>query len=544
MLLQKHSMQQNPYLKVSLVRNYLVSCIIKLGFALQRGVVYLPFKPCMRIARYLGAMYGACNARCKTGRITRINIAACAPTLAPNTPEENILKAYHHASGQALIETSFAWWASDYRIKTLLHAVSGLSILNAAIAEKKGVIICANHVTHLYLLARFVAQFTPHMHSIVPFRRHPVLQRTLTRAYQTIAANTYPQQGSMRPILKALRSGEVFFYPADVNVRQYASVFTDFLGVNTLYSTVPARLSAMTGAKVLLAHCEFMPDNYQYHLNFESISPTFYTSDTSAATSVLAKQQQTLVMNQPERYYFAYQKFKYRPPGETPMYPFAPSISKKLFFHEVQKSHILQGTPILPKIIRRQDGMMMKCFYRKSFWSKDKQRIRPLFFLQPYAKQFVSHAKILLERGFLAPNVLDFYKVKKMHCQVVHYAEIQGEDLRRKLAGTADKVLLEQFIRYVAALHEAGIFFRGLLLANVLITPDEQFAAIDVSDCHFTQHALPVKKRIRNLKHILNDRRDKHVFSQIDMNALLEQYCQASTLGENEKEILCLACGE
>ncbi|WP_336145611.1 lipopolysaccharide kinase InaA family protein, partial [Klebsiella pneumoniae] len=62
--------------------------------------------------------------------------------------------------------------------------------------------------------------------------------------------------------------------------------------------------------------------------------------------------------------------------------------------------------------------------------------------------------------------------------------------------------LIERFGRFMAQLHERGVYFRSLHLGNVLLLEDGEFGLIDVADMRIFPSALRNTLRQRNLKHM------------------------------------------
>tara|TARA_R110001592_G_scaffold363352_2_gene684792 strand:- start:58669 stop:58977 length:309 start_codon:yes stop_codon:yes gene_type:complete len=55
--------------------------------------------------------------------------------------------------------------------------------------------------------------------------------------------------------------------------------------------------------------------------------------------------------------------------------------------------------------------------------------------------------------------------------------------------------------KFIRDLHEKGIYFRSLHLGNIVLTPENQFGLIDISDMKFYRKPLSKNRRLRNFKH-------------------------------------------
>jgi tRNA A-37 threonylcarbamoyl transferase component Bud32 len=149
------------------------------------------------------------------------------------------------------------------------------------------------------------------------------------------------------------------------------------------------------------------------------------------------------------------------------------------------------------KVLRLADGNFMKLFRRKRLISS------AAFF--PYAKRFASNALTLQKRGIPCPEVLETYRVGDIARDVVHYQPLPGQTLRQLIAEPAhfdDPALIRQFGRFVAELHNQGIYFRSLHLGNVVMTPENELGLIDIADMKTLRRPLRKSLCLRNFQHM------------------------------------------
>lgn len=149
------------------------------------------------------------------------------------------------------------------------------------------------------------------------------------------------------------------------------------------------------------------------------------------------------------------------------------------------------------KVLRLVDGNFVKLFRRKRLISS------AAFF--PYAKRFADNACELKKRGIPCPEVLETYRVCDIARDVVHYEPLPGQTLRQLIADPAhfnNPALLTQFGRFVATLHNQGIYFRSLHLGNVVMTPDGELGLIDIADLRTLRRPLRKSLCLRNFMHM------------------------------------------
>lgn len=201
---------------------------------------------------------------------------------------------------------------------------------------------------------------------------------------------------------------------------------------------------------------------------------------------------------------------------------------------QIESSHYLEllaGATVLErdghgeKVLALRDGTLVKIFRRKRWLSST------LFY--PYAYRFVSNARRLAERQVLCVDVMDIFHCPDMARHLVVYRPLPGTTLRAALnAAVADRgTLLTGFAAFVASLHGKGIYFRSLHFGNVIVSPDGgELGLIDVADLGFCPGALPVRKRLRNFRHLLRYSKDTEVLCDYGWERFLKAYLDAAAL--------------
>ena len=153
------------------------------------------------------------------------------------------------------------------------------------------------------------------------------------------------------------------------------------------------------------------------------------------------------------------------------------------------------------KVLVLSDGSYLKLFRRKRLLSSAAW--------YPYARRFADNALALTEREIPCPRVMALYRIPCAKREAVRYRPLPGKTLRELIrAGEEAPALRAQLGRFVAGLHEAGIYFRSLHLGNIVLTPDGALGLIDIADLRAGSRAIPPHRRQRNLKHLLRDPAD------------------------------------
>ena len=163
-----------------------------------------------------------------------------------------------------------------------------------------------------------------------------------------------------------------------------------------------------------------------------------------------------------------------------------------------QGAQVLEKDGHGEKVLRLADGTFLKLFRRKSLLSKTA--------IYPPARRFADNAAELERLGIPCPKVIQLYRLSEPYRTVVHYEPLPGQTLRQLLSSDTTLDQLELFARlaeFITHLHELGVYFRSLHMGNIVLTPDNEFGLIDISDMRCLGRPLSRRMRDRNYQHLL-----------------------------------------
>lgn len=167
------------------------------------------------------------------------------------------------------------------------------------------------------------------------------------------------------------------------------------------------------------------------------------------------------------------------------------------------------------KVLRLADGTFLKLFRRKRWLSKNT--------FYPPAKRFAANAVKLERLGIPCPRILQLYRLASPYRSVVHYEPLPGTTIRDLLTERPELDQLQLFFRlaeFIAHLHDLGVYFRSLHMGNIVLTPDNEFGLIDISDLRCLGKPLSRWMRRRNYQHLLRYEEDWELVS-LDARALM-----------------------
>lgn len=175
------------------------------------------------------------------------------------------------------------------------------------------------------------------------------------------------------------------------------------------------------------------------------------------------------------------------------------------------------------KVLRLTDGSMLKLFRRKRLVSSAAW--------YPYARRFADNCVTLAERAIPCPTVLNVFRIAEIQRDAVHYTPLEGQTLRQVMRDPdSDDSLRTELGRFIAELHEKGIYFRSAHLGNVILTPQRTLGLIDIADMKTFRGPLRKSLRLRNFKHMLRYSEDRKWLLGQNNRAFFNGYLAAQSL--------------
>ncbi|MBD9408771.1 toluene tolerance protein [Stutzerimonas stutzeri] len=166
-------------------------------------------------------------------------------------------------------------------------------------------------------------------------------------------------------------------------------------------------------------------------------------------------------------------------------------------------ARVLEKDSCGEKVLLLSDGTILKLFRLKHLFSSA--------VLYPYAKRFADNIANLQRLHVACPSLINTYKIPSIKRDAVHYHPLPGVTLRqlRRQNDECPENLFDQLGRFLAHLHEKGIFFRSIHLGNIVLTPEGGLGLIDIADLKCQTKPLGPYKSKRNFKHMMRDVDDR-----------------------------------
>lgn len=279
---------------------------------------WLPLPLLAALGRALGHLLYWCVPQRR--HIVVTNLRLCFPDMSET---EHRALAHEHIVlfGRSVLERGLVWWASEARLRRLLHLEGAEHIADSGSRlTRRPVILLAPHFLGLDLGGtRITMDFD--IVSIYSRQKNAVFDRLLYRGRSRFGdQHLLSRQDGVRATLKALHAHRPFYYLPDMDYGARDALFVPFFGVPAATITALSRLAHLTGAAVHPCVTEMLPGGQGYVTRIAPAWENFPSDDLEADTRRMNAFIEGEVKRMPAQYYWVHKRFKTRPPGEKGVY--------------------------------------------------------------------------------------------------------------------------------------------------------------------------------------------------------------------------------
>jgi len=200
----------------------------------------------------------------------------------------------------------------------------GLENYLNAVAQGRGVILLTGHIG-AWELSVYAHSIYGHPMAFLARRVDNPLVERLAESYRSRYGNrSIDKKGSVREVLKKLKSGGVVGILADLNASREEGVFCDFFGLEACTTAGVATLALRTGAVVLPGYLIWDEKERIHRLHFEPPVETINTGaqkeDVIANTARYTKVLESIIRRYPDQWLWIHRRWRTRPDGEPEIY--------------------------------------------------------------------------------------------------------------------------------------------------------------------------------------------------------------------------------
>ena len=249
-------------------------------------------------------------------RIVDINLRLCFPQMN-RAQRKAMTRAVFYNNALGVIETADGYYYSPEKLRKLV-TINGLDKLQAAQQQGRGVLLLGAHFSHLDLGGALIAQFIA-INCIYRPHNNPAMDVFIKNNRMKFLAGLIDRR-DMRGILRALKKGEIIWYPPDQDYGGRHAVFVPFFGVNSATITATSRLARLNNSPVLTISYRRESGRQHYQLDIEELDTPFPTGDDSKDAIIVNKALEKMILRAPEQYMWTHRRFKTQPDAKGDWY--------------------------------------------------------------------------------------------------------------------------------------------------------------------------------------------------------------------------------
>jgi lauroyl-KDO2-lipid IV(A) myristoyltransferase len=269
----------------------------------------------------LGGVIGDVQYRANAKRrgTVELNLALCFADWR-EADRQALARAHFRAYARAMLDQAALWLDRGGRVPRRLCRVHGRERILAERRAGRSVILIEPHTTAVdfggIALTPDVALSTMGNELTSPLLDW-LVQRTRAR-YGVIV---FRREDGLRPVVRALKRGTVFYYMPDEDFGRANSVFAPFFGRSKATLTTVGRLARASGAAVVPIYAYYRPEAGRYEVVVGEALSGFPSGDAEADAARVNAAMEAGIRQRPEAYLWNYRLFRTRPDGSRMRYP-------------------------------------------------------------------------------------------------------------------------------------------------------------------------------------------------------------------------------
>jgi len=283
---------------------------------LLRGLLRFAALLPLPVIHWLGAGFGR-FAAARRGRLWRnslTNLALCYPD-RDSRWRHQLARRSLIETGKSLLECGPFWYWPRARLERLVRAVHGQALVDAALAEGRGMLLAAPHMS-AWELANFYGCTRWPMTILYKPSRLAGLDELIRGARERFGARLVPTDSAgVRALYKALERGEVVGMLPDQEPGETSGVFADFFGTPASTMVLLNKLARKHRVPVIFAVMRRLPRGAGFELHFLRAGDRVYDADPEVAAGEVNACVERCIALAPEQYMWNYKRFRRLPGG-------------------------------------------------------------------------------------------------------------------------------------------------------------------------------------------------------------------------------------
>jgi Kdo2-lipid IVA lauroyltransferase/acyltransferase len=217
-------------------------------------------------------------------------------------------------AGRLIAELPYLWLRPAARSILDKVRVEGAELIEAAHAERRGIVFLTPHMGCFEVTAQAYAERFGASHPITvlyrPARKAWLRQLVDTARNRPGLAAAPASLSGVRQMLRALRRGEAVGLLPDQVPPDGMGVWAPFFGKPAYTMTLAARLAQQTGAVLLLAWGERLANGAGYVAHFSVFEEQIDPQAQAESAAAINRAMEGLIRQRPQQYLWGYDRYK------------------------------------------------------------------------------------------------------------------------------------------------------------------------------------------------------------------------------------------
>ena len=246
------------------------------------------------------------------------NLELCLPELSA-AQRQVMVREHFQWLARSLLERGLLWYASPERLKRLIHVEGDVHL---AERSARPVMWLVPHFLAVDVAGAATQLFqTRKVCNVYTEQSNAVLDRALKNGRARFGlAQMFTRQQSALPLVRAIKRGDAFFNPSDMDFGLRDSAFVPFFGHPAATLLAPSRLARSLNMVVQPVVAEILPGGQGWRVTFMRAWDDWPTDDSQADAARMNLFIEAQIRLNPAQYLWVHKRFKTRPPGEASYY--------------------------------------------------------------------------------------------------------------------------------------------------------------------------------------------------------------------------------
>lgn len=248
-------------------------------------------------------------------RVVLINLKLCFADWTEARRRHVARKHFVHFA-QAWLDRGWLWHGRASVTQSRLHMTGALEALQGT----EPIVIFAPHFVGLDAgWTGLTAQIERHFATIFSHQSNRQVDGWVLAGRKRFGnPKLFDRADGPKPVVQALRAGDLLYLLPDMNYGLPESVFVPFYGVQTATVTSLTRLAKLGRARVVPVITRMTPEGYEVR-----VLPAWVDvpgADVTADTALMNQRLEGYINTMPAQYYWVHKRFKDQPAGSPPVY--------------------------------------------------------------------------------------------------------------------------------------------------------------------------------------------------------------------------------